>query len=131
MLTVSQAAEVLGVDKKTLMRWDNEGKYPAIREKHSNIRLYDETNVRNHALWFKIRRRHKAHIRLLPPLNKERNRFIRTLPLQPGENPKMFPYVEMKKAYDAINKWGEEEKEILKEYSKIPEGFRPKVDPFS
>lgn len=130
MYKISQVSKILGVDKKTLMRWDNEGKYPAIREKHSNIRLYDEIDIQNHALWFDIRRKHKAHLRLLPALNEERNKFINTKPLQPGESPKSFPLKEMKKAYDAIHKWEDEENEILKEYTRVPDGFKHKIDPF-
>jgi len=129
MLTISQTAKLLGVDKKTLMRWDKEGKFSAKREKVSNTRYYDDEDVYNHALWFEIRRKHKAHLRLLHDVRKEVDRFIRTSPLNPMENPKSFRLVDMKKAYEALHKWEEEDLAISEEYNKLPRGFTPKLNP--
>jgi len=129
MLAIAQTAELLGVDKKTLMRWDKEGKFPAKREKLSNIRYYDDEDVSNHALWFEIRRKHKAHLRLLHDVRKETDKFIRTSPLNPMENPKTFRLADMKKAYEALHNWEEEDETISNAYSKLPVGFTPKLDP--
>ena len=129
MLTISQTAELLKVDKKTLMRWDKEGKFPAKREEVSNIRYYDDEDVHNHALWFEIRRKHKAHLRLLHDVRKEADKFIRISPLNPLENPKPFSLADMKKAYEALHKWEEEDIAISDEYKKLPVGFTPKLDP--
>lgn len=38
--TLSEASELLGKNKETLRRWDNEGKLPAVREPMSNYRVY-------------------------------------------------------------------------------------------
>lgn len=130
MFTIQQVAERLEVDKKTLIRWDFEGKWRPIRETRTNVRLYDEFEVMNHVKWFKLRRKHKAHLRLLAPLNKERNKFITTDPLQPGQAATVFPIKEMKKAFDAVAQWEKEEKLIVDEYSTMPPGFMHKVDPF-
>lgn len=46
-ITIAKAAEILGVSKKTLFRWDEEGKFsPKTREKVSKIRLYEEIDVK-------------------------------------------------------------------------------------
>jgi DNA (cytosine-5)-methyltransferase 1 len=41
--TLSEASELLGKNKETLRRWDNEGKLPAVREPMSNYRVYPYT----------------------------------------------------------------------------------------
>lgn len=47
-IIISNAAEILGVNKKTLFRWDQEDRFkPAKREEVSKIRLYDEKDVQN------------------------------------------------------------------------------------
>jgi excisionase family DNA binding protein len=45
LLTISQAAEVLGVSEVTLRRWDASGKFKARRNPMSNYRVYDERDV--------------------------------------------------------------------------------------
>lgn len=42
-LTLSEASEFVGKSKKTLRRWDRDGKLPAVREPMSNYRLYDKS----------------------------------------------------------------------------------------
>lgn len=47
-ITIGKAAKILGVNKKTLMRWDESGKFsPKIREVLSGGRVYVESDVRN------------------------------------------------------------------------------------
>jgi DNA-binding transcriptional MerR regulator len=127
MLTISQASKKLKVNKKTLIRWDASGKFTAQRESTGN-RVYDELDIQNHAQWFELRRKHRAHNRLLTAIRKEADRFTATQPLG-METPKFHKFEEMKKAYEALRKWETENKDILKEYSKLPHGFRAKVDP--
>ncbi|RVU01265.1 DNA (cytosine-5-)-methyltransferase [Mucilaginibacter limnophilus] len=45
VLTISQAAELIGVSKETLRRWDRCGKLPAIRQPMSSYRLYNEEQL--------------------------------------------------------------------------------------
>jgi DNA-binding transcriptional MerR regulator len=42
LLTIKQAAEILGVAEVTLLRWDSAGKFRAKRYPMSNYRLYAE-----------------------------------------------------------------------------------------
>lgn len=127
MLTISQAAEKLQVNKKTLIRWDTSGKFPAQRDSSGN-RVYDEQDILNHAQWFRLRRKHRAHNRQLTAIRKEADRFTATQPLG-METPKFHKLEEMKRAYDALNKWEAKSKEITEEYSKLPRDFEAKVDP--
>jgi DNA-binding transcriptional MerR regulator len=128
MLSISQAAQILGVNKKTLMRWDAEGKFPAQRD-DTGARVYDETEVTHHAQWFKLRRKHRAHNRKLTDIRKEVDKHTATQPLDAPQPPRFHKLEDMKKAFDALHVWEEEHKEILKEYENLPDGFKAKVDP--
>lgn len=45
MLTISEAAEFLGVSQVTLRRWDAAGKFKARRHPVNDYRLYRKTDV--------------------------------------------------------------------------------------
>lgn len=129
MLSISQAAQILGVNKKTLMRWDAAGKFPAIKDSKTGARSYEEKDIQDHAQWFNIRRKHKAHNRLLTAIRKEVDRFSATIPLNAGAISGLHNVKDMQKAYSSLRTWEKKHKEILKEYSKLPTGFYHKVDP--
>lgn len=128
-IRISQAAKLLDINPRTLMRWDEEGKFPAHKEPLSKMRFYNESEIISHVFWFKLRRKHKAHLKKLDVIRTEVDKYISTQPLQIGENPKFHKLEDMKKAFDAMNKWKNEHNEILKEYSQLPPGFKAKVDP--
>lgn len=127
-ISIAEAAKKLKISKKTLIRWDESGRFPAIRTSAGEARFYDEEDIKNHALWFEIRRKHKAHNRTLTAIRKEADRFSSTVPLDPGVRVKLHKFEEMKNAYDALRDWEKISREILAEYSKLPVGFKPKVD---
>ncbi len=45
-LSIGQAAEILGVSRETLRRWDKAGKFPTTRHPINNYRVYTEPQVR-------------------------------------------------------------------------------------
>lgn len=45
LMTVSEAARVLGVDPMTLRRWDNAKKLIAVRHPYNNYRLYKRAEI--------------------------------------------------------------------------------------
>ena len=127
-ITIGQAAILLGVNKRTLMRWDESGKFPAKREPISKTRFYDEQEITNHSLWFKLRRKHKNHNKKLGAIRSEVNKYISTQPLNLEAKPEFHNLEEMKKAYDALNKWTKEDEKILEEYSNLLSRFKPKIN---
>ena len=47
LIAIKQAAEILGVSKRTLMRWDKDGRFkPESRQQFSRYRLYDREKVK-------------------------------------------------------------------------------------
>lgn len=45
MLTISEAAEMLGVSQVTLRRWDASGRFRARRHPINDYRMYDRADV--------------------------------------------------------------------------------------
>ncbi|MDD5275007.1 MAG: DNA (cytosine-5-)-methyltransferase [Methylovulum sp.] len=46
MYSVAQVADMLGVSKETLRRWDNSGKLPSLRNPMNNYRFYNKEQLR-------------------------------------------------------------------------------------
>lgn len=130
MYSTHQAAVRLGVSKATLLRWHADKKFlPSQIEPESGARYYDEEDINIHALWFALRRRHKAHLRKLKEVTKDDYKYISTTPLDQRSAPwEPLSLNELKKHFAAKKKWDSEYREILGEYSRIPSGFEPKID---
>ena len=47
LYTISKAAEIIGVNKETLRRWDKNGKFTSSRHPINNYRVYSEEQVNN------------------------------------------------------------------------------------
>jgi DNA (cytosine-5)-methyltransferase 1 len=45
MITIAEAAKLLGVSLPTLRRWDESGKFPARRHPINRYRMYDRHDV--------------------------------------------------------------------------------------
>lgn len=45
LISISKAAEMLGVNKETLRRWDNNGKFPSKRHPINNYRVYSLSQI--------------------------------------------------------------------------------------
>jgi DNA-binding transcriptional MerR regulator len=123
-LTISKAAELFSVDKKTLMRWDTSGELKAYREPLTNSRYYLEAEIKWQAYWYVLRTKHRAHNRKLTEIRKKADKFLATTPLSEYQNPKMHDAEDMKSAYSALRNWEDEHKKIMNEYLKLPKGFK-------
>ena len=126
-ITISQAAKILGVSKKTLMRWDKPGLFPARRESVSNVRIYDKEGVEKLAEWFDLRKKHLNHLKKLKPINDECRRFISTRPLDPYNPPKGHNLRDMKKAFNKMKQWQCDLNELRKKYIEFMEDYYKKL----
>ena len=118
-ISISQAAKILGVSTKTLMRADKDGSFPAEREEVSRARVYDQSTVEKLAEWLDLRRRHKEHLRKLGPLREALDKFIPKKPLEPFQNPEVYDGKKLKEAVDAMQEWKDAEAKISEEYAKF------------
>lgn len=130
MYTTAQAAEKLEVNKMTLIRWHKTDKFnPAQVEPISGTRLYDEDEINLYALWFRLRRRHKQHLRELDEIQKDDYKYIAIIPLDEHKiSWQPVSIDELKERSQKIRQWEEEYQKIMKGYWDIPQGFEPKID---
>lgn len=58
VITADEASEILGVDRKTVVRWANEGSLPAIRKLpgRTGTWIFDSSIVRRKALETSLRK---------------------------------------------------------------------------
>lgn len=116
-ITIGNAAKILGVNKKTLMRWDKSRLFPATREPVSNIRVYNQDQVENVLHWLALRKKHRAHLQKLVPIRQSLDRFITKQPFPLSGRPKLYKLEEAKKAFNDLHNWENELKKIYKEYA--------------
>ncbi len=130
MLTLFETALFLGVKEDVLINWETQGNWIPYKSPISNNRLYDEREVKLHAEWFKIVRRHKQHLRKLKVINKNLQKYLAVTPIA-EKNLRNYPGLnleKLKKAINTRNKWNEEYLEIKSLYSKFAIDFIPKVN---
>src|SRR5690348_13220835 len=119
-IAISEAATMLGVNKKTLQRWDTSGKFPAFKEKISGTRYYAFKDIKNLALLFEIKRKHRENNKKLYDIRKEADKFSAIIPLVRGETRQAQDGESMRAAYKKLHEWKEEHKAILKSYNQLP-----------
>lgn len=118
-LTISEAAKILGISSKSLMRWDEDGVFSA-REIASNNRVYFRDDVETVKSWIDLRKRHRLHLKKLGPIRKELDKFLVTTPLIPGKPIEHFWRLEdLKGPFNAMKEWEKVEEEITQEYSQF------------
>jgi len=127
-ITTGKVAKVLGVTKRTFLRWDKEGIIPFEREEISKTRLYNPFVIEKVKQWLDLRKKHKEHLKKLGPIRENLDQFITRKPLDPFNPPKLHRYEDMKKAFDDLHRWEKELKEIYKEYAEFTEGFYGKLE---
>lgn len=96
-ILIGEAAKILGVSKRTLMRWDEAGKLSPERDSKGRNRLYDRQDVKK-----------LAHLRELPAIQKRIEQYAATTPLNPlvPSKPRQPDELEeMKEAFKSIRDW--------------------------
>lgn len=106
-ILISEAAKILRVSKRTLMRWDEDGKLKPERDTKSGNRLYDRQDMKR-----------LAHLRKLPAIQKKIEQYAATTPLNPLVPPKpnqSNELEEMKEAFKSIRDWERKWRKLTKE----------------
>jgi|SRR3989344_9051876 len=119
LISLQQAAKKLGISTRTLLRWDEDGTFPAEHEEVSKTRVYEEETVEVYARYLLVRKKHREHLNKLGPIQAKKSKFIVTKPLNPYEPTQGHKYEEMKAAYEAIHEWEKTYKEIEEEENKF------------
>ena len=113
-----------------MLRWPKEGKFnPTQVDPVSGTRLYEEDEINLYALWFRLRRRHKQHLRKLDEIQKDDYKYISTVPLDQRKQSLEPVSIEVLKKRSADrHEWEQEYEKIMRGYWEIPKGFEPKLD---
>lgn len=113
-ITIGQAAKLLGVSKRTLMRWHEAGKFsPTTREQLTKSRVYDEHQVRDLKILLDHEKRYMGNRRRL-------REVMSALDLYQGV------FLLGRKEGDLLEeeiKLTEEHKKLIREF----DGFKPEI----
>lgn len=113
-ITIGQAAKLLGISKRTLMRWDEAGKFsPTTREQVTKSRLYDEYQVKNLRILLNHEKRYRENMRRLRKVMSALNLYQGVFLLGKEEG----------KLLEEEIKLTEEHRKLIKEF----EGFKPAI----
>lgn len=123
IITSTQAAKMLGVTRRTILRWEERKWLRSQRDEQGN-RIYRADHVRlaKHVWdqWVSLRRYHREHLRKLPAIQKEVERFIVTTPLTGSEDGRgLFSFEEMKEAFEKMKEWQEKSRQIHAMYDEF------------
>lgn len=124
LLTINQAAAILGISTKTLRRWEELNYYVPDRAPYTNIRLYNPAMVEQWKEMLDLSRRMTEHLKKFDPIKKELDKYLVLKPLSPGERLPMMNFDEFSIASNAEDKWEEEWKRLVKEFLKYPDKMR-------
>ena len=85
VITVKQAAKILGKSKKTLMRWDESGKFSPSRESPLKVRVYNESEIENLKTLLYHEKRYRKNLKRLREVQNALNPYSGKLWLTHGE----------------------------------------------
>lgn len=129
-ITAGEAAKILGISKRTLYRWEDEGKIQSIREGLLKIRVYDRDYIEIAKKVIDLGKEEKAHLKKLPDVKKQADEYGLLQEYVPGRPLKLSTNEEVAaamKAFDAEEAWLEKHKRILFELFKYPKDLIRKL----
>ena len=85
VITTGQAAKILGISKRTLMRWDESGRFSPTREAVSNIRVYEESIVKDLKFLMDHEKGYNENLRQIRKVALELNPYHRVFMLSNKE----------------------------------------------
>ncbi len=115
-ITISKAARILGVNKVTLIRWDNSGKLSAKRESVSENRYYSLELIEALA-------NYRFHLKNLKQIRENVNKHLVTRPLDPFAPFEPHNLEEMKRAFSDLREWKRKYKMLRRKYLKEKEKY--------
>lgn len=129
-VSAAEAAKIIGITKRTLLRWDKNGYLPVsseMREGPMGARKYKKRDMEKIRDWRKYRKTERKLLRELRVVNRRKDKFIATKPLDVTESPKGYSYKEMKEAYDAHRDWRKRYDEVSEKLAKFSEDWIGKI----
>ena len=126
-MTIKQAATELGISTKTLRRWEENGSLMPEREPTTGIRLYHIYLIEQWKKLLTLDRKYRHHLKRLDELRVNLDKHIYTKPRE-GERVPLLDAEGFGKAYDEMEKWEKEFKEMLNEMYAFPKNMLRALD---
>lgn len=123
LITSSEAAKILGISKRTLYRWEGEGRIRSTREGILNTRVFDNDYVEMAKKILDLDKQEEEHLKKLPNIRKQIEEHNLEQEYIPGKPLKLLTEEEVKaamKAFDAEEEWVAEHKRLLAELISYP-----------
>ncbi|MDO8487761.1 MAG: MerR family transcriptional regulator [bacterium] len=122
LITIAEAAKILGVSKRTLYRWEKEGWLRVAREGLLNIRVYDRNYIETVKRLIDLNKREKLHLAKLSDIRKRSKRHMMEQDYT-GKPLKLMDEKDVEEAikvYEEEVEWDKENKRILAEWLSYP-----------
>jgi len=121
LITSSEAAKIMGITRRSLLRWEEKGWITAVSRDANGNRVYHPHHLKWAAVmyerWENIRRHDRKHLRKLTPIQRRMSRLIRTQPLERTHHPEPLDFNELKEVLILMDEWRSEHKKIQKIYA--------------
>ncbi len=122
-ITSSEAAKILEVTKRTLYRWENEGRVRVKREGILKTRIYDKSYIEILKQIIDLDKEEKNHIKKLPAIQDEVKKHLLMQDvgsLRAGEPMVLMDIEKASVAFDKEEEWSREHNEILRKLFSYP-----------
>ncbi len=107
-ITAGKACEILRISKRTLFRWEEEGKIYSQREGVLKVRLYNMNHIKQTAEILELNRLEEEHCAKLPAIRAKVKKYLLAHEVQPGDSVKIMDIDKANEAFNEEEAWTKE-----------------------
>jgi excisionase family DNA binding protein len=122
-ITASEVSTILKISKRTLFRWEKEGKIRSVRDGILKVRVYDKDYIKMVKNILELNKKEKEHLAKLPEILDQVKKHCLEQDYIPGKPLKLSTRADVEaamKAFDDEEKWMDKHKQILNELFSFP-----------
>lgn len=122
-ITTKEASQILGISKRTLFRWEKEGRIKSTREGILNVRVYDRDYIEMAKKILELNQQEKDHLTKLPEIRNQVKEHYLLQEYTPGKPLTLSTTEEVEtamKAFKDEEAWLAEHKRLLNELFSFP-----------
>ena len=132
MLTImsGEACKILKISKRTLYRWEKEGRIRSVRDGVLNVRVYDPAYIEMVKKIIDLDKQEKEHLAKLPGILEEEKKHHLEQDYHPGKPLKLSTEEEVEaamRAFDAEEAWMAEHKRLFNKFLSYPRDILKEV----
>jgi len=123
LITAKVASSILGISKRTLLRWSDEGKIRSKRDGILRVRVYDINYIEAVKKILELDRQENEHLKKLPEIRERVRGSLLEREYIPGEPLKIASESEMEasmRAFEDEEAWLAKHKRLLNELFSFP-----------